>query len=223
MPPRRGRGGRPFFQGRGAAPGGEKPAMYKPRELYPPIEVPKIVPLRKAEIAGVKSFRQYRKRIHDGPLYTILDPKARISKPGDLAGIWTLELAGTKTGEVDPFEGLTPTWTGMYRKARRPMPKLDERSYVSKMFPPELQVYVDPSAKAKAALEPKKSARALGGLDQDGEEDEEAEEIFEEEDDDFEDDEDDDDDYNAEQYFDGGDSDGGGDGGGGGGGGGDDF
>jgi DNA-directed RNA polymerase III subunit RPC7 len=220
MAPKRRGGGKAFFRER-QQQGTEKPLEYKPRERYPSTSTPKMVPLRKAEVARIQHFRTLRKSHHDGPLYTILDPSARISKPSDLPGMRTFGYstaqaaanAAINTKEVNPFEAL-PTFSQKYKKPRRPVPKLEGGDYIKSFFPVELHQYIDPSSAPQIGMGKTARAKLTATEEEEMLEDEEA--ILEEEDDDFEDDEDDDDDYNAENYFSDGKSDGGGDEGGGG-------
>lgn len=221
MPPKRGRGGKSFF-GERQKRGSEKPIIYKPREQYPPTSTPKLIALRRAELARIEHFRALRKSHRDGPLYTILDASARVSKPSDLPGMrafgYSTAQAATNaainTKEVDPFEAL-PTFTQKYKKPRRPVPNLEGGDYIKAFFPTELHQYIDPSsAPVQSGVGKKGRAKMTVAEEEELAEDEDA--LMEEEDDDFEDDEDDDDDYNAENYFSDGKSDGGGDDGGGG-------
>jgi DNA-directed RNA polymerase III subunit RPC7 len=224
-PKRRGGGGgsKGFFRDRQQQQqGNEKPLIYKPREHYPTTSTPKLIPLRKVEIARIEHFRVLRKAHHDGPLYTVLDPSARVSKPSDLPGMRSFgystaqaaQNAAINTKEVNPFDAL-PTFSQKYKKPRRPVPKLEDGGYIKTFFPLELHQYIDPSSAPQTSSASKMRSHLTGTEEEELLEEEEA--LMEEEDDDFEDDEDDDDDYNAEQYFSDGKSDAGGDEGGGGG------
>ena len=74
-------------------------------------------PLSKDEKARVAHFRAFRRSIHDGPLYTVRDDSARVTKPKMSAA-----------AQFDPFEGM-PTYSQKYMKRRRKLPKLNTRSY----------------------------------------------------------------------------------------------
>jgi len=66
--------------------------------------------------------------MQDGPYFAVLDPTARVVKPGVLSGTWSLAYrldAGKVGNGFDAF----PTFSAKYKKIRRPMPKLEGRVY----------------------------------------------------------------------------------------------
>ena len=89
-------------------------SLTNPEQAYHPTP-PK--PLSKTEKRQVQHFLAFRKRVHDGPHYTILDEEHQVGKPKRKAA-----------AVFDPFEGM-PTYTHRYIKRRRTLPKLDDRSY----------------------------------------------------------------------------------------------
>jgi DNA-directed RNA polymerase III subunit RPC7 len=67
--------------------------------------------------------------MHDGPLYTVLDPKARIQKPGELTGAWKPPHQISKgRATADPFTAMS-TYSHKFQKNKRTMPELDKRDY----------------------------------------------------------------------------------------------
>jgi DNA-directed RNA polymerase III subunit RPC7 len=155
--------------------------------------------------------------MHDGPLYTILDPDARVHKPGELPGTWTLAYhSATNAKSSNPFEAF-PTYSQRYKKARKPMPKLDgiqygksslflckrcgqkslqltTKSLVPDLFPEELLQFIDGGKAGPEANGHRKSHAKLGlALDGDDAEAEGRGEEGEEEEEDLLDEEQDDD------------------------------
>jgi hypothetical protein len=131
---------------RGTA-GQEAAEVYLPREKYPvcykfvstsqlvltlhqqPAPTPRTRPLTSAEHAHIDHYRRLRQKLHDSALYTILDPSARIQKPGELTGAWKPHAqVGSKKAMASPFETMA-TYSHKYKKRRRTMPELDEREY----------------------------------------------------------------------------------------------
>jgi DNA-directed RNA polymerase III subunit RPC7 len=164
--------------------------------------------------------------MRDGPLYTFLDVEVQLQKPGEL-GPSRSQLRAKKQKVVNnPFESM-PTYQRKYAKPRRRLPKLDERQFgmfsqrtsyssflikplVSKWFPEELQLTINPAIKpSRPTQAQQKKQITLNAEDEEleAEAEEEEEYIEQEQDDDFEDDELEGDDYNAEQYFDNGEDD----------------
>jgi len=156
--------------------------------------------------------------MRDSPIYTVLDAQVQLQKPGEMGASHAAVYAKmSKSKNVfNPFESMQ-TYSQKFVKPKRTIPKLDGRTYVTRLFPAELRPLLDPTVTAQPTRAAKAKKKLLGDrLDADDDELEkeaEAEEDFIEEelDNDFEEDEGDDedgkDDYNAEQYFDNGEDD----------------
>lgn len=203
--------------------------------------VPTAPPLTDTERRSVHHFRTLRARIHDGPLYAVLDPSARVHK-----------ASNREVGSgFNAFED-QPTYTQRFRRARNTLPELRKRPFVKELFPAELWGVMGVAStetteggeKKRRRLEISTRTRLDRWMKDAEDEEEDAEEEGEEQKDDDqeegeegkeddgaggegenvdpdqfdEDEEDENDDYNAEQYFSGGEDDDYGDDGGGGGG-----
>jgi DNA-directed RNA polymerase III subunit RPC7 len=94
-----------------------------------PMPIPRTRLSTSAEHAHIDHYRRLRQKLHDSPLYTILDPSARIQKPGELTGAWKPHAQiGGKKAVANPFETMA-TYSHKYKKRRRTMPELDNRGY----------------------------------------------------------------------------------------------
>lgn len=189
--------------------------------------VPVAPPLTDAERRSIHHFRTLRARIHDGPLYAILDPGARVHK-------LLPPTARSAGASFNAFED-QPTYTQRFRRARNTLPQLKKRPFVKELFPRELWAVMgvaETEGVAQQGQRKKLEISTRTRLDRwmkdaedeeeeggEGEEekndDDEGEENRDEEGqgedvdpDQFdEDEEDENDDYNAEQYFSGGEDD----------------
>jgi len=98
---------------------------YKPMLNYPQMLRPPGPPkFRPSELAAVARFRSLRDRIRNGPLYTVLDENARVSKKRKSAPTTTV----AKIASFDPFTGM-PTYTDRYVRKPRKLPNLHTRPY----------------------------------------------------------------------------------------------
>jgi len=109
-------GGRGGFSRR--ADHAETPEIYRPRALWPHINLPTKRPFSSSEKDAVNYFISFRKQMRDGPLYTFL-------ASDDAEG---QAVKRTKM-EHNPFEGGMVTYTKKFAKPRRTLPKLDERKF----------------------------------------------------------------------------------------------
>jgi len=191
--------------------------IYKPRDTYPAMIVPKPVPPSDFEASSFQYFSILRKQIRDGPSYTVLNHPAPIQKPGELSGNYPTDSIETKTAQTisNPFENMQ-TYSQKYVKLRRTMPKLDDRVYIKSYFPNELHHLIDPSVKprssrTKQGAENRRKRIAKLGDDQNEDRVSDSDDLMEDDQDydfnEMDDDEDGKDDYNAEQYFDNGEDD----------------
>lgn len=90
---------------------------WNPPDALQPVDQIKPTPLSDKERLQISWFRTFRKRVHDGPLYTVLGNRYRVGKGGAPAA-----------ATVDPFEAM-PTYTQKYKKKTRTLPRLDTRPY----------------------------------------------------------------------------------------------
>ncbi|KAF3036018.1 hypothetical protein E8E12_000570 [Didymella heteroderae] len=108
-----------------------------PAERFPEAPPPQAPPPTADEAKIVQHFLQVRDRIHEGPFYTILNDgmknglKRKASEP-----------APTEASLFNPFTD-NQTYSAKYLKVRRRLPKLDERPYVTELFPAELRPTLD--------------------------------------------------------------------------------
>lgn len=213
----------------------ESAVFRKLRRARQPIDPPVAEPPSLDEKRIVHHYRTLRARIHDGPLYCVLNDNVRLKKDS------TSVLGKRKdppAAHFDPFEQ-QPTYTQKYRKKLYTLPRLHTRPFVKELFPKELWATIDPSDRSHVRRRLAISTRTrldrflanVEGEEDDDDEGENVEEVVEKERDedevdeeeeirrqredvdgevehyDDEDDEDEDDDYNAEQYFEGGEDD----------------
>lgn len=190
------------------------------QEMLP--EVPRPRPATRSEKSEVQRYRAIRRRIHEGPFFTLIGDDVRVGKSHQ-----------SRRARFDPFEGM-PTYTQKYKPQVRTLPKFNTRVYgmfvtitifraclmdvALKLFPEELLDVIDPSSAPKTKQLAKKtpSETQQQALD-DEEEKDDADEVpnpdedeVEEGSDNPEEDFSDNDsemagDYNAEAYFDNGD------------------
>lgn len=81
------------------------------------IPLPKPRLASKTERAAVERYRAVRRRIHEGPLYTVLGDSVRVGK-----------ASAKRAAEFNPFEDM-PTYTQKYKPPSRKLPKFDTRKY----------------------------------------------------------------------------------------------
>ena len=94
-----------------------------PRHLLRPSQEHKVDPPErpdKNEKIQVTHYRNFRQRIHGGPMHSVLGHKHRVSKSD-----WR---ADRSAAHFDAFEGME-TWSQKYAPKKQRMPKLNERPY----------------------------------------------------------------------------------------------
>jgi len=92
--------------------------------FFQPIAPPVAEPPSADEKRVIYHYRTLRARIHDGPLYAVLDANARISKKG--------RARSPAAAHFDPFEG-QPTYTQRYKKKRNTLPTLSTRPFGTRL------------------------------------------------------------------------------------------
>ncbi|KAK5271568.1 DNA-directed RNA polymerase III subunit C31 [Exophiala xenobiotica] len=107
------------------------------RRLQKPIDIPVPRPISSDEALALKSHRDFRKRVRNGPYYSVLDPSS---------------VADEKTGKVLKRAGFDPfndqeKYTAKYHKKKRAVPDLTGRDYALRYFPHELWPMLDPRRK----------------------------------------------------------------------------
>ncbi|KAL6711158.1 DNA-directed RNA polymerase III subunit C31 [Coniothyrium glycines] len=104
-----------------------------PAERFPEAPPPQAPHASAAEAAMVQHYLAVRDRIHEGPFYTILNDgmKNGLKRKAN-------EPAPTEASLFNPFTD-NQTYSAKYLKVRRRLPKLDERPYVTELFPAELR------------------------------------------------------------------------------------
>lgn len=113
------------------------PVSNKPQETFPPIDIPVPRPISSDEALTLKCHRDFRKRVRNGPYYSVLDPSS---------------VADEKTGKVLKRAGFDPfndqeKYTAKYHKKKRAVPDLTGRDYSLRYFPHELWTMLDPRRK----------------------------------------------------------------------------
>lgn len=192
----------------------ENAVSSKPQETFPAMDIPPTRPPTYNEKLQVECFRSLRKRIHDGPLYTVLGDDMKVGKQQLSRG-----------ARFNPFTGM-PTYAQKYKRLSRRYANFSTRTYSLQFFPQELWEVIDPSRASKASSKRSANtdlAQQLNRLeaiedDEGKEEGEEGDQVKGASDDDARSEDPDEDfsdesedmapDYNAENYFDGGDDDG---------------
>ncbi|PSN66912.1 hypothetical protein BS50DRAFT_634368 [Corynespora cassiicola Philippines] len=113
-----------------------------PAPRFPTAPPPLAPPPNEHESAIVHHHLVVRDRIHEGPFYTILNDgmKNGLKRKAN-------EPAPTQTELFNPFTD-NQTFSSKYLKVRRRIPKLDERPYVTDLFPQELRAVLEGTTKA---------------------------------------------------------------------------
>lgn len=117
-----------------------------PQELFPDIPPPQAPPPTLHEKICCQRYCALRDRIHEGPLYTVLDDNVKTVKKRKERGSPPPEPGAV----MDPFTG-TETYSSRYMKKKKTMPKLDARPYVLHLFPENLRPLLDPTLKSGGA------------------------------------------------------------------------
>ncbi|KAB8338790.1 hypothetical protein FH972_021735 [Carpinus fangiana] len=98
----------------------------KPQETFPPIDLPQTQPPTYNEKLQIEHYRAFRKRIHHGPLHTVLGDDMKIGKQQRSRG-----------AKFDPFHGMS-TYTQKYKRQSHKTANFGTHKYPLQGFPPEL-------------------------------------------------------------------------------------
>jgi DNA-directed RNA polymerase III subunit RPC7 len=108
-----------------------------PAERFPDAPPPQAPPPTAREKAIVAHHIAILDRIHEGPFYTKLNDgmKNGLKRKAN-------EPAPTEASLFNPFTD-NHTYSAKYRKVERRLPKMDERRFVTELFPAELRSILD--------------------------------------------------------------------------------
>jgi len=211
------RGGRGRGRGRGGFRSSregpqETPAIYKPREQFPTMDMPRAPIFSTSEKEVIGFFNDFRDQMHNSPIFTVLETDICLQRPGELSGSFgSKDKEPPKSKFESPFESVQ-IYTSRYNPPKLALPKLEGRKYDKDFFPPELHSLIGPSSPAQVARPSKRIKVEEGEAEKVVGEEEEEDLLDPEEDEEFDEDDEDGtdagDDYNAEKYFDNGEDDG---------------